>query len=210
MELDDLKAHWDALQEKESRRYNIPPEKLNQIIMHTANTIGELHARSSYWSRFGRSSMKALLATLGVVGTIIIIEGAYRHELDNVLVAVAWLLIILLYCVVTIWMYKRQEQLFTSYNSENVKLTLKCTITGFKSFYRTLLITYAALYPAYFYAVIELFMPYWHLSWITVLIISVIAGAVSLLGTHLYYRAKYFKKLRSLEEDLRALESHPL
>lgn len=204
MELDDFKAHWNALQQKEIQQQNISPEKLNQIIMNATNTIGELHAKSSYWSKFGKSIMQVLII-VAAVGLITIGQRIYNHQLVSALAAVGWLLVIYVYAIVSIWAYKKQVEVFTIYNSDNLKLTLERTITGFRKFYRMYNLIYLFLYPAYFYAVIELLIPNWHLSWQTELAICGGGTVVALLLGHWYYKIKFFKKLRSLEADLKEL-----
>jgi glucan phosphoethanolaminetransferase (alkaline phosphatase superfamily) len=119
----------------------------------------------------------------------------------------AYFVVMVVYCIVTIWVYKRQEQIFTIYNSDNVKETLKQTIAAFKRFYLMLNIIYLFLYPAFYYAGIKLLMTYWHPSPQTIFITCALATAISLVCGHWYYKVKFFKKLKSLEANLKHLES---
>jgi hypothetical protein len=206
MELDEFKAHWNTIQDKEFQQHNISPEKLKQMIMNTTDTIGQLHAKSAYWRKIGKLSCQMFIGLLAVFSLITLIKGVFLHTPTGTLASVAYVIIMVLYCIITMWAYKRQEQIFTIYNSDNVKETLKQTITGFKRFYLMFNIIYLFLYPAFFYAVIKLLMTYWHPSPKTIFITCALATAVSLIGGHWYYKVKFFTKLKSLEANLKQLE----
>ena len=207
MELDEFKAHWNTIQDKEFQQQKISPEKLEQIIRNTTDTLGQLHSKSMYWSKTGKLIIQIFIGVLAAFFLITLIKGIYLHGLADVLASVAYLVIMVLYCIVTVWGYKRQEQIFTIYHSDNVKATLKQTITAFKRFYLMFNIVYLFLYPAFYYAVIKLFITYWHPSPQTVFITCALATAISLIGGHWYYKVKFFKKLKSLEANLKHLES---
>ncbi|MGY3055749.1 glucan phosphoethanolaminetransferase (alkaline phosphatase superfamily) [Pedobacter sp. UYEF25] len=207
MELDEFKAHWKTIQDNEFQQQKIPSEKLKQIIMNTTDTLGHLHSKSAYWKKFGTATNQILLGMLAVVSLIMLIKGIYLHRIAGILESVAYLTIMVIYCIVTIWVFKRQEQIFTIYSGDNVMVTLKQTISAFRRFYLMFNIIYLFLYPAYFYAVIKLFLPYWHPSLQTIFITCALATSISLIGGHWYYKVKFFKKLKSLEENLKYLES---
>ncbi|WP_295799721.1 hypothetical protein [Mucilaginibacter sp.] len=206
MELDEFKAHWNIIQDKEYQQQKISPEKLEEIIMTTTDTLGQMHSKSIYWRTIGKLTIKILIGLVAVVFLIILIKGIYLHSLSVILTSIIYLIILVLYCIITLWVFKRQEQIFTINNSGNVKESIKHTIAAFKRFYLIVNIIYLFLYPAYYYAVIKLFMPYWHPSPQTIFITCAIATALSLIGGHWYYKVKFFKKLKSLEENLKYLE----
>ena len=207
MELDEFKAHWNTIQDKEFQEQKISPEKLEQIIMNTTDTLGQMHSKSIYWRKIGKLTIQIFIGVLAAVFLIKLIKGIYLHSLAGVLASIAYLIIMVLYCIVTVWVYKSQEQIFTTYNSDNVKATLKQTITAFKRFYLIFNVIYLFLYPAFYYAVIKLLMTYWHPSPQTIFITCTLATAISLVCGHWYYKVKFFKKLKSLEENLKHLES---
>jgi glucan phosphoethanolaminetransferase (alkaline phosphatase superfamily) len=206
MELDEFKAHWNSIQDKEFNQQKISPEKLEQIIMNTTDTLGQLHSKSVYWKKMGKLTTQMLIGMLAVFFLIVVIKAIYEHRLADVLTSAVYTVIMVVYCIVTVWVYERQEQIFTVYNSENVKETLKQTITAFKRFYLMFNIIYLFLYPAFFYAVIKFLMPYWHPSPRAVFITCALATAISLIASHWYYKVKYFPKLRSLNANLKELE----
>ena len=207
MELDEFKAHWNTIQDKEYQQQKISPEKLKQIIMNTTDTLGQMRSKSIYWRTISKLTIKILIAVLAAVFLIILIKGIYLHRLAEALTSMAYLLILVLFCMVTAWVYKRQEQLFTINNSGNVKETLKQTITAFKRFYWMVNIVYLFLYPAYYYAVIKVLIPYWHPSPQTIFITCALATVISIIGGHWYYKVKFFTKLKSLEANSKLLES---
>lgn len=206
MELDEFKVHWNNIQDKEFQQQKISPEKLEQIIMNTTETVGYLHEKSRYWNKLGKSTIRMSIGIQVVFLAVTFIKGIYQHGLTSVLSSVSFMFILMFYCMVTLWVYKRQEKIFTIYNSDNIKLTLEQTITAFKKFYLTFNVIYLFLYPAYFYAAIKLFMTSWHPSPLTTLITCALATAIALIGGHWYYKVKFFKKLKSLEENLKHLE----
>jgi hypothetical protein len=210
MELDEFKAHWNSIQDKEFQQQKVSPEKLEQIIMNTTDTLGELHSKTIYWKKISKTTNQMLIGVLAVALLIVVIKDIYQHKLADVFLSIAYATIIALFCIVTVWAYKKQEQIFTIYNNDNIKATLKHTITAFKKYYLMLNIIYLFLYPSYCYAVIKLFIPYWHPSQQTIYITCAIITFILLAGGHWYYKAKFFKKLKSLEGNLRDLESSNL
>lgn len=207
MELDEFKAHWNNIQDKEFQQQKISPEKLEQIIMDITNTLGDLRQKSIYWNKMGKSTIRMSIGVQVIFCLVTFIKGLYQHGLTSVLASISFMFILVFYCIVTLWVYKTQENIFTIYNSDNIKLTLERTIKAFKRFYLTYNVIYLFLYPAYFYAAIKLFLTHWHPSQQTLLLTCAIATAIALIGGHWYYKVKFFNKLRSLEENLNHLEN---
>lgn len=206
MELDEFKAHWNAIQDKEFQQQNISTERLEQIIMNVTDTMGHLHAKSVYWQKLGKFTSQMLIGALVIVLLIIMVRGFYAQStIYTILASIAYLVVMVVYCIVTIWIYNRQEQIFSIYNSDNVKETLQQTIIAFKRFYLMFNIIYLFLYPAFYYAVIKLLITYWHPSSQTIFITIAIATAISLICGHWYYKINFFKKLESLEANLEYL-----
>ncbi|WP_214073389.1 hypothetical protein [Mucilaginibacter sp. dw_454] len=208
MELDDFKAHWNIIQDKEFQQQKISPEKMEQIIMNTTETLSQLQSRTIFWKQINKTTTTIVITLLVVVLLLRSIDDLILHKLlADIPAAIAYAAIIALYCKYTVWVFKRQEQVFILYNSANVKQTLKQTITAFKAFYWGFNFVCMFLCPLYYYAVIKLLIPYWHASQQTILITCVVATVISLIGSHWYYSVKFFKKLRSLDENLKELES---
>src|SRR5438094_239615 len=120
MELDDFKTHWNTIQDKEFEQQQISSQKLEQIIMNTTNTLGQLHYKSTYWRRLGTITTRMLIGVLAVVLLILLFKAIYLHTLAGLAASVAYLSVLVVYCVVTVWVYKKQEQIFTIYNDDNV------------------------------------------------------------------------------------------
>ncbi|MDP9076692.1 MAG: hypothetical protein M3O71_04650 [Bacteroidota bacterium] len=202
MELDDFKAHWNNIQQQQLKQQNHTPETLNRIITNTTNTIGYLHEKNVYWNKLGKAICSMLIVVL-------LINLAIRYFMPekgiNLGESATYVAIMIIYALVTMWVYQRQQNIFTIYNSENVKETLAKTVREFKRFYVLMNLIYLVLYPVYFYAFIKLFMFYWKFPAETVLIICGTATVACLLGSHIYYKIKYFKKIKSLEDDLAEL-----
>src|SRR5476649_2142722 len=113
MELDEFKAHWKIIQDKEFQQQKISPEELKQIIMNITDTLDQMHQKSIYWRKIGKLAIRIFIVVLAVVFLITIIKGIYLHRLADFFASVAYLVILALYCMVTVWVYKRQEQIFT-------------------------------------------------------------------------------------------------
>jgi hypothetical protein len=65
---------------------------------------------------------------------------------------------------------------------------------------------YLVVFPAYFYAMIKLFFGFLALSTATILTICIGGTIVAMIGSHLYYMAKYAKKIKGLTANLQELE----
>lgn len=203
MELDDFKAHWNTIQQKEFEQQKHTPETLNNIIMNATNTLGQLHEKNVYWNKLGKT-----ICTMLIVVLLMILPGHYFFPDKNTTFgqAVIYVAIMIIYAIITIWVYKRQQNIFVIYNSENLKETLAKTLVEFKRFYILMNVIYLFLYPAYFYAFLKLFInAYWAMSTNTLLMLCGVLTVASLIGNHIYYKIKYFKKIKSLESDLAEL-----
>ncbi|MDB5090939.1 MAG: hypothetical protein JWR09_4933 [Mucilaginibacter sp.] len=202
MELDDFKAHWNTIQQQELKQQKHTPETLNNIIMNATNTLGQLHEKNVYWNNFSKVICKILIVFL----LIILVEHYFfPHKEITFGETTIYVAIMIIYAVITMWVYKRQQNIFTIYHSENLKETLTKTIAEFKRFYVLMNVIYLFLYPLYFYAFIKLFITYWAIPTNIVLIVCGALTIASLIGGHIYYKIKYFRKIESLEADLAEL-----
>lgn len=214
MELDEFKTYWNSIQDKEFKKQKLTKEKLDQLIMKTTETLDYLQKKSAYWANTNKFNTQMFMGML-IPFSLIILVKAYLlagkinsiwASLTYVGTTLAYMAIILIFCLVTIWVLKRQHQIFTLNNSENLKETLTKTITDFKRFYVKFNIIYLFLYPVYYYSVIKLMITYWTPSTNMILLTCGILTIVSLLGGHLYYKIKYFNKIKLLEANLEELD----
>ena len=207
MELDEFKAHWNIIQDKEFQQQKIEPQKLEQIIMNITETLSQMQAKSAYWKRVGKFIIQFFLGLLAMVFLITCGIALYKHsKVSTVLVQMLYFAILIAYCMVTNWVYNRQQQIFTLHTGGSVRDGVKQTVTAFRQFYWQVNAIYLFLYPAYYYAVIKLLIPYWHPSAQTILVTVTAATVISLAGGYWYYRVKFFKKLKSLEANLADLD----
>lgn len=202
MELDDFKAHWNTIQQQELKQQKHTPETLNNIIMNATNTLGQLHEKNVYWNKLGKA-----ICTILIIVLLLTLVGHYffPNKGNTFGEAVIYVAIMIIYALITMWVYNRQQNIFTIYHSDNLKETLTKTIAEFKRFYVLMNVIYLFLYPVYFYAFIKLFITYWVIPTNVVLIICGAFTIVSLIGSHIYYKIKYFRKIASLEADLAEL-----
>jgi len=201
MELDEFKAHWNTIQDKEFQQQKISPLKLKQIIMNTTETMSQLYAKSIYWKKFGNISIGIVALCL----IIIFIKTFYLHSTNNTAFETMRVSIVTtIYCIAMIWTFKRQEQIFIIDNSKNIKESIEQTITAFNRFYLKMNIIFLFLYPALFYSAIK-YKGYWCSSPQTIWLAVTIATVISLALGHWYYKIKFFKKLKSLEANLKDL-----
>ena len=207
MELDEFKTHWNTIQDNELQKQKISQQKLEQIIMNATETLSQLQAKSIYWKSVGKITTRMFIGVLTVVLLITLIKDFFSYNtFGGIMLSIAYFAVMVVYCVVTMWVYKKQEKIFTIYNSSNVKESLKQTINAFKRFYLMFNGIYLVLYPAFYYAIIKELITYWHPSVQTIVITLTVVTVLSLAGGHWYYEVKFFKKLRLLEANLADLE----
>jgi hypothetical protein len=199
MELDELKSSWDNLQQQQKQ---LSDNSIHQIMMTTTNTINQLQQKNKFWNDFAKVICPILIVMVLINVAISYFDPA-RHS--GTPASITYALIMILFAVVTLYMYQRQELILNSYNPGNLKDSLAKTVKDFKRFYLIYTLTYLVLYPAYFYAVIKLLLFFFHLSQRNILITCAVLSVVCLAASHIYYKLTYFKKLKSLEADLKEL-----
>lgn len=184
------------------------------MIMETADILDDLQKKSASWSKSNKTTSQMLKGLIVPFSLLMIVKVSFLTDkissigstLAYVGTSAAYLVIIVIYCLVTVEVLKRQLQIFTINDKRNLKEALTNTITGFKRFYVTFNIIYLFLYPVYYYAVIKLIIINWTLSLNNILLICGVLTVVSLALGHLYYKLKYFNKIKLLEANLRELE----
>ncbi len=217
MELDEFKTYWNTIQDKEFKKQKLTTEKLDQIIMKTTETLDYLQKKSAYWSKVSKVNKPMSQILMGMLipfSLIILVKASFMAGKTNSIGAsltyvgtsLIYMAIIVIYCYVTVWVFKRQLQIFTVNNSENLKETLRKTITDFKRFYVKFNIIYLFLYPMYYYAVIKLIIITWTPSTNNILLTCALLTIASLALGHLYYKLRYFNKVKLLEANLKELE----
>lgn len=203
MELDDFKKYWNNIQDKEIEEQKYTTEKLDHIIMNTTNTLSELLNKSIYWNKLGKAICSMLIGAL--LFNLVIFYFIPRKS-NTFLESLLYVAILIAYALITMWVGNKQQQIFSIYNGENLKDSLTKTLSAYKRYYIIFYLIYIVVFPAYFYAMIKLFFTYWALSTNTILIICSGGTLLALIGSHLYYRAKFAKKIKSLEINLKELE----
>jgi hypothetical protein len=213
MELDEFKTYWNTIQDREFTQQKLTKEKLDEIVMETADTLDYLQKKSTYWIRVNKSNTKMLKGMLIPFSLIILVKAASMASKTNSIGAsltyagtsLAYIAIILLHYFVTTWAFERQRQIFTINDSENLQETLTRTVTGYKRFYLQFNIVYLFLYPFYFYSIIKL-ITYWTPSTNIILLTCALLTILSLALGHLLYKLKYSSKIKLLEAHLKELE----
>ncbi len=202
MELDELKENWNKLQHQQKE---LPTHTINTIIMNTNITINEMRQKNSYWNNLA----KVVFPVLIVVLVINVAIGNFAPAAHTAFLSrVSYALIMIIFAVASLYMYRRQENILNYYNSGDLKTSLAKTIKDFRRFYLFYNLVYLVLYPAYFYAMFKLLVnEVMHLSENTTLISSAVLSILSIVAGHIYYRLTYFKRIRSLEGDLQELEN---
>lgn len=182
--------------------------------METADILDHLQKKSAYWSKSNKSTTQMLKGLIIPFLLLVMVKTSFMAEkissikaaLSYLVTSAAYITIIVIYCLVTVRVLKRQLQIFTINNSGNLKEAVTNTITEFKRFYMTFNIIYLFLYPIYYYAVIQLIIINWAPSLNNILLICGVLTVASLALGHLYYRMKYFNKIKLLEANLKELE----
>lgn len=184
------------------------------MIMETADILDDLQKKSAYWSNSNKTTSQMLMGLIIPFSLLAIVKVSFLTDkissigsaISYVATLLVYLVIIVIYCLVTVKVLKRQLEIFTINSNGNLKETLKNTITDFKRFYVIFNIIYFFLYPIYYYAVIKLIIINWAPSLNNILLICGVLTVVSLALGHLYYKLKYFNKIKLLEANLRELE----
>ena len=201
MELEELKENWNKLQQQQKE---LSTQTINQIIMNTTTTIHQMQQKNQYWNNLGKVIFPMLIIVL-IINVIIGYFVAKPHT--TFLSSVSYALIMIVFAVVSMYMYRWQEKILAYYNAGDLKASLTKTIKDFKRCYLIYNLTYLVLFPAYFYAMFKLLLNVvLHLSENTTLISCTMLSILSIISCHLYYRVTYFKRIRSLESDLRELD----
>lgn len=202
MELDEFKENWNNLQQQQKE---LETNTINKIIMNTTVTINEMQQKHSYWSNFAKVVFPALIVVL-IINLAIGYFAPVQHT--AFLPRVSYALIMIIFAVASLYMYRWQENILNHYNAGDLKASLAKTIKDFRRFYLFYNLVYLVLYPAYFYAMFKLLVnEVLHLSENTTLISSAVLSILSMVAGHIYYRVTYFKRIRSLQADLKELEN---
>jgi hypothetical protein len=213
MELDEFKTYWKTIQDKEFTQQKLTKEKLDQIVMETAQTLELLQSKSTYWIKSNRINIRKLRIFVIPFLLIILMNAFSMHgETAGALAtyigsSITYLGIILMHYFTTVWIFRRQQEIFTCNNAENLKETLTKTISDFKRFYMKFNIIYLFLYPIYFYSVIKL-ITFWTPPQKTLLLTCALLTIVTLVISHLLYKLKYSDKIKSLKANLKELEEN--
>ncbi|MDB5118057.1 MAG: hypothetical protein JWQ79_3549 [Mucilaginibacter sp.] len=205
MELDEFKTHWKGIHDNELKQQKYTTEKLDHIIMNTTNTLGELRKKSIYWSKFGKISGALLIVVYLIDMFLFYFLPNQGNKFSESLLYGA---IISVYAMVTIGTTEWQQQIFTMYDNENLKATLKKTLSAFKRFYIVCNLISFVLFPVFYYAAIKFFFLSWPIkpSANFILLICGLLTIVSFLGSRLTYKMKTGKRIKTLEMNLRELE----
>ena len=202
MELDDLKENWNTLHQQQKE---LSVNTINHIIMNTNITINEMQQKNKYWNNLAKVICPVLVIIL-ITNVIIGYFAPAPHT--SFPASISYALIMIIFAIVTMYMYRWQESILACYNAGDLKASLTKTIIDFRRFYIIYNLVYLVLYPAYFYAMFKLLLNViFHLSETTILLSSAVLSMLSIVGSHIYYRLTYFKRIRSLKEDLRELNN---
>ena len=215
MELDEFKTYWKTIQDEEFTQQRLSKEKLDQIIMETSRTLDQLRSKSTYWIKTNNINIKKLKILIIPFVLIILVKAYFMLGKTETLGAfaiyigksIAYMGIILIHYFTTVWIFKRQQEIFAFNHTENLKETLTKTIEDFKRYYVKFNIIYLFLYPLYFYSVIKL-MTFWTPSQNTLLLTCALLTIVTLAITHLLYKLKYSGKIKALKANLKELEEN--
>ncbi len=205
MELDEFKVYWQKIQEQENEQQKHTPETLKQLIMKTTNTLSEIQRKNIFWNNFAKAVCPALIA-------ILLVELGINYFLPSsitghsFLQAVPWVIIMVVFAIITMWASNKNEQIFNIDTSKNLKETLTKAISDFKRFQILSNAIYLFLFPAYYWAFIKLLLnPYLKLTDHTTLWTCIVLTIVSYIGNFWYYMAKFHKRLKSMEANLKEL-----
>ncbi|MHA6248238.1 hypothetical protein ACXYMU_09905 [Pontibacter sp. CAU 1760] len=204
MELEEFKAHWKAVQQEDIIQQEHTPETLNQIIINTTNTMGELQEKSSYWRTFGSWNSGLMLLLVIVYCSMLYYRG---EAVQTILDKLPLITIIVVFALFSNWVYKRQEEIFSATTNESLKEGIRNTLLNFKRYYRFTNLVFLLLAPVAFYAIFELFLKGMALPLSSILLISIALTVFSFAIRYWYYRTIYFKRIKAMEANLSELES---
>jgi Ca2+/Na+ antiporter len=221
MELDDFKANWNTSQQAAINQQKLSTDKLDKLMTHSTTALQEIQKRNNYWYKLGMPIFSALIIILLVEMVIFYFVPGKDNVFREMLLPVS---IMLVFAVVSMWIYKRHQQIFDVDVSENLRETLRKTVTDFKRFYILYILVYSVLFPAYFYALITFFTGMMRragahdtfirntteslsLSIPHMIALCISLTIVALLINHWYYRVKYFKYIKILQLNLKELDA---
>lgn len=221
MELDDFKASWNASQEKDINKQKLSTDKLQQLMENSDSALQQIQKTNNYWYKTGTTICTMLIGILLVELLLSRIVPGGKESFGQSLWPV---LVMMIFALVSMWFYKRQQQIFDVKLDTNIKEALSKTLTDFKRFYILYMAVYLILFPLYFFALITLvagtvFKPgntALHVDyisrWLTLSStgmaeVCIGASVVGLLVSHWYYRVKYFKYIKILQTNLKELEA---
>ncbi|SDS45978.1 hypothetical protein SAMN05216490_1193 [Mucilaginibacter mallensis] len=205
MELDEFKVYWQKIQEQENQQQKHTPETLEQLIMKTTTTLSEIQRKNIFWNTAAKAVCPALIAVLIIeLGiTYFLPEALTGH---NFLQSTPWVIVMVIFALVTMWVSNKNEQIFNIDISKNLKETLTKAITDFKRFQIISNAIYLFLFPAYYCAMIKLFVvQFYKLTTPAIVWICVALTILSFIGNLWYYMAKFHKRFKSLEANLKEL-----
>lgn len=193
------------MQEQEAEQQKHSTQTLENIIMKTMATLEELQKKNAYWNSFGKAVCSALIAVLLVELAIVYFVPLEGHTFAR---SLPWVTVMILFAIVTMWMGNRLEQIFNVDTSKTLKESLTKTIADYRYTYRLWYIVYLFLFPAYFCAMIKLFLnPYWVLSTATTIWVCMVLTVLAFAGNYWYYKSKYDNRIKMLEENLKDLDN---
>ncbi|EOR94742.1 hypothetical protein ADIARSV_2116 [Arcticibacter svalbardensis MN12-7] len=213
MELDEFKNYWKTIQDKEFTQQELTNEKLDQIIMKTTDTLDYLQKTSAYWIRTNNTNVQKLKGLLIPFLLVIILKAFLMADKTETIEAFAinigtsliYMAIILIHYFTTVWIFKRQQEIFTLNNTKNLKETVAKIIDDFTKYYVKFNIIYMFLYPAYFYSIIK-FITFWTPSTNILLLTCALLTIFTLAIGHLLHILKYSDKIKSLKTNLKELK----
>jgi len=205
MELDEFKVYWQKIQEQENEQQKHTPETLKQLIMKTTNTLSEIQRKNIFWNNFAKAVCPALIAILLVnLGINYFLPSSITGH--SFLQAIPWVIIMVVFAIITMWASKKNEEIFNIDTTKNLKETLTKAISNFKRFQIVSNAIYLFLFPAYYWAFIKLLLnPYLKLTDHTTLWTCIVLTIVSYIANFWYYMAKFHKRFKSMEANLKEL-----
>jgi len=207
MELEEFKTHWKGIHDNELKQQEYTTEKLDHIIMNTTNTLGELQKKSTYANKRAKITGALIIGLFLIDLLLFYFLPNQGNRFSESLLYVA---IISLTFIVNIGIYEWQQQIFTMYDNENLKVTLKKTLSAFKRFYIICNLISLVLLPLYFYASIKFMLVslsiIWNPSANFILLMCGLLTIVTFISNLLTYERKHGKQIKALKVNLRELE----